>query len=153
MTLTLYLTHYLGARIVMACRDLERAEEARLDILEDTGNENVVIRKLDLSDIRSIRAFAGLINKGASPRDSLVNGAHSSFMLLKQQTRFPSLLLHAFINSSPFLYLILISEERQVNVLINNAGVMMCPFSKTSDGFEMQLGVNHLGEPRRRSQL
>lgn len=92
MTLTLYLTHYLGARIVMACRDLERAEEARLDILEDTGNENVVIRKLDLSDIRSIRAFAGLINKGASPRDSLVNGAHSSFMLLKQQTRLPSLL-------------------------------------------------------------
>ncbi|XP_054622131.1 retinol dehydrogenase 12-like isoform X2 [Dunckerocampus dactyliophorus] len=53
-----------GARIIMACRDLERAEEARLDILEDTGNENVVIRKLDLSDSRSIRAFAELINKG-----------------------------------------------------------------------------------------
>lgn len=53
-----------GARIVMACRDLERAEEARADILEDTGNENVVIRKLDLSDIKSIRAFAELINKG-----------------------------------------------------------------------------------------
>lgn len=48
----------------MACRDLERAEEARADILEDTGNENVVIRKLDLSDIKSIRAFAEIINKG-----------------------------------------------------------------------------------------
>lgn len=53
-----------GARIIMACRDLERAEEARADILEDTGNENVVIRKLDLSDTKSIRAFAELINKG-----------------------------------------------------------------------------------------
>lgn len=53
-----------GARIVMACRDLERAEEARADILENTGNENVVIRKLDLSDTRSIRAFAEVINKG-----------------------------------------------------------------------------------------
>lgn len=59
-------THYTfsGARIIMACRDLERAEEARADILEDTGNENVVIRKLDLSDTKSIRAFAELINKG-----------------------------------------------------------------------------------------
>ncbi|CAF97953.1 unnamed protein product, partial [Tetraodon nigroviridis] len=53
-----------GARIVMACRDLERAEEARADILEDTGNENVVIRKLDLSDTKSIKAFADLVNKG-----------------------------------------------------------------------------------------
>lgn len=53
-----------GARIVMACRDLERAEEARRDILEDTGNENVVIRKLDLSDTKSIQAFAELVCKG-----------------------------------------------------------------------------------------
>lgn len=53
-----------GARIVMACRDLERAEEARTDIMEDTGNENMVIRKLDLSDTKSIKAFAELVNKG-----------------------------------------------------------------------------------------
>lgn len=49
---------------MMACRDLERAEEARTDILEDTGNENVVIRKLDLSDTKSIKAFAELVNNG-----------------------------------------------------------------------------------------
>lgn len=48
----------------MACRDLERAEEARTDILEDTGNENLVIRKLDLSDTKSIKAFAELVIKG-----------------------------------------------------------------------------------------
>lgn len=28
----------------------------------------------------------------------------------------------------------------------NNAGVMMCPFSKTKDGHEMQFGTNHLGQ-------
>lgn len=33
-----------------------------------------------------------------------------------------------------------------MNILINNAGIMMCPYSKTVDGFEMQLGVNHLGK-------
>lgn len=38
------------------------------------------------------------------------------------------------------------SEEKQLHILINNAGVMMCPYSKTADGFEMQFGVNHLGK-------
>jgi NAD(P)-dependent dehydrogenase (short-subunit alcohol dehydrogenase family) len=30
-------------------------------------------------------------------------------------------------------------------VLINNAGIMACPFDKTKDGFEIQMGTNHLG--------
>jgi NAD(P)-dependent dehydrogenase (short-subunit alcohol dehydrogenase family) len=33
----------------------------------------------------------------------------------------------------------------RVDVLVNNAGVMAIPRSETKDGFEMQLGVNHLG--------
>lgn len=32
-----------------------------------------------------------------------------------------------------------------IDVLLNNAGVMACPEAKTKDGFEYQLGVNHLG--------
>jgi NAD(P)-dependent dehydrogenase (short-subunit alcohol dehydrogenase family) len=32
-----------------------------------------------------------------------------------------------------------------VDVLVNNAGVMAVPRAKTTDGFEMQLGTNHLG--------
>ncbi len=37
------------------------------------------------------------------------------------------------------------SRYEQLNLLINNAGVMMPPFSKTKDGFELQFGTNHLG--------
>jgi len=33
----------------------------------------------------------------------------------------------------------------QLDLLINNAGVMMPPYTVTDDGFELQLAANHLG--------
>ncbi|XP_019881396.2 retinol dehydrogenase 13 [Aethina tumida] len=36
-------------------------------------------------------------------------------------------------------------EQDRLDVLINNAGVMRTPNSKTKEGIEMQLGVNHMG--------
>lgn len=33
----------------------------------------------------------------------------------------------------------------RLDVLINNAGVMMCPYAQTKDGLEIQMGVNHFG--------
>ncbi|XP_068933697.1 retinol dehydrogenase 11-like isoform X3 [Petaurus breviceps papuanus] len=88
-----------GARVYLACRDLQKGELAANEIRAKTGNQQVLVQKLDLSDTKSIRAFA-----------------------------------EAFL-----------SEEKQLHILINNAGVMMCPYSKTADGFEMHIGVNHLG--------
>jgi len=36
-------------------------------------------------------------------------------------------------------------RHQQLNLLIENAGIMIPPFTKTADGFESQLGVNYLG--------
>ncbi|XP_060905426.1 retinol dehydrogenase 14-like isoform X2 [Labrus mixtus] len=89
----------IWARVVMACRDLTRAEQAAEEIRLATGNGNVTVRHLDLASVYSVKQFA---------KD--------------------------FIDS-----------EDRLDILINNAGVMMCPKGLTEDGFETQLAVNHLG--------
>lgn len=35
--------------------------------------------------------------------------------------------------------------SESIDVLLNNAGVMACPFSTTKDGLELQFGTNHIG--------
>ncbi len=37
------------------------------------------------------------------------------------------------------------NRYNHLDILINNAGIMMPPFGKTADGFELQFGTNHLG--------
>ncbi|MCJ8731047.1 hypothetical protein PDJAM_G00191480 [Pangasius djambal] len=88
-----------GARVILACRDVKKGEEAAAEIRSRVGGAQVEVRELDLADTYSIRAFA---------------------------QRF-------------------LREVSHLHILINNAGVMMCPYMKTADGFEMHLGVNHLG--------
>ncbi|XP_053098276.1 retinol dehydrogenase 14b [Pangasianodon hypophthalmus] len=90
----------LRARVIMACRDRARAEQAAAEIRACAGtcDGQLVIKHVDLTSLRSVRAFCREI----------------------------------------------IQEEPKLDVLINNAGVFRCPYSKTEDGFEMQLGVNHL---------
>ena len=38
-----------------------------------------------------------------------------------------------------------LSKNESLDLLVNNAGIMCTPFGHTTDGFEQQFGVNHLG--------
>ncbi|XP_055950260.1 retinol dehydrogenase 11-like [Argiope bruennichi] len=88
-----------GAKIIMACRDVEKGKIAAVDIQKQVQNANIIVRHLDLASFTSIRRFAEGI----------------------------------------------LMTEPYIHILINNAGVMACPRLKTTEGFEMQFGVNYLG--------
>jgi len=80
-----------GARVVLAVRDETKGREAAGRIPAE-----VEVRRLDLADLDSVRAFAA-------------------------------------------------AWDGPLDLLVNNAGVMAPPYRKTAQGFESQIGTNHLG--------
>ena len=60
------------------------------------------------------------------------------------QIRIEQLELGSFSNIRAFADRINDGVE-SIDILANNAGVMVCPFGHTADGFETQFGTNHLG--------
>ncbi|XP_022915007.2 retinol dehydrogenase 14-like [Onthophagus taurus] len=69
-----------GARVILACRSKSRADEARDKIVAKTGNQNVVVKLLDLQSFKSIRDFCEDINKNEESLDILVNNAGVAYL-------------------------------------------------------------------------
>jgi NAD(P)-dependent dehydrogenase (short-subunit alcohol dehydrogenase family) len=64
-----------GAKVILACRNLNRAEEARLKIINESGNANVVVTLLDLSSFESVDNFVKTVTECEERLDILVNNA------------------------------------------------------------------------------
>lgn len=65
----------LGAKVYMACRSLDSANQAKEEIIKETGNNNVFVRHLDLASVDSIINFAEQFKKDESKLDVLINNA------------------------------------------------------------------------------
>lgn len=63
-----------NARVILASPYMQLAEKAKAKIIEATGNQNVVVRFLDLGSMASVRQFVQEI-KQESRLDILVNNA------------------------------------------------------------------------------
>lgn len=75
-----------GARVILACRDLKKASIVKDDITKETGNQNVLIKELDLASFSSVRKFAAGILQSESRLDVLINNAGCGGITTKQVT-------------------------------------------------------------------
>ncbi|XP_026164207.1 dehydrogenase/reductase SDR family member 13-like [Mastacembelus armatus] len=64
-----------GARVILACRNQDKAQAAITDIQQETGSTDVVYMHLDLASLKSVRCFAETFLKTESRLDLLINNA------------------------------------------------------------------------------
>ena len=88
-----------GCRVVLACRIAAKAEAAKEEILSHYPSALIECVPLDLSSLKSVRAFAAAYG----------------------------------------------ARHATLDLLINNAGIMMPPYALSEDGVESQLATNYLG--------
>ena len=66
---------YLGARVILACRNPQRAEDARKALAADYPDSTVTVMLLDLADFSSIDAFVSSLQQQGTDIDVFVNNA------------------------------------------------------------------------------
>ncbi|HTE27987.1 oxidoreductase [Flavitalea sp.] len=88
-----------GANVVLACRNLEKANQALSEMKQESSTGTLEAALIDLGNLASVKQFAETY----------------------------------------------IKQHHKLDLLINNAGVMIPPASRTAQGYELQFGVNFIG--------
>ncbi|MFT7475285.1 MAG: NAD(P)-dependent dehydrogenase (short-subunit alcohol dehydrogenase family) [Verrucomicrobiales bacterium] len=88
-----------GARVILAARNEVKAASVLAGLWKEMPEARLEVHHLDVSNLASVRSFAGWY----------------------------------------------LERDEPLHVLINNAGIMMVPYGRTTDGNELQFGTNHLG--------
>ena len=98
-----------GARVILACRDWNKAKDAAREITAETGSDKVVVRIVDLGLFESVRAFAKLINETEDRLDILVNNAGLSGTYMLTRDGYESIFQVNYL--SHFLLTLLLIEK------------------------------------------
>ncbi|XP_031716847.1 retinol dehydrogenase 11-like isoform X1 [Anarrhichthys ocellatus] len=64
-----------GARVILACRDMDRGNKAAEEVKKRSGNDNVIVKKLDLASLQSVRQLAKDVLASEGRLDVLINNA------------------------------------------------------------------------------
>lgn len=64
-----------GAKVILACRNQNKAEAAIAEIQKETGSTDVLYMQLDLASLKSVRCFTETFLKSGSRLDLLINNA------------------------------------------------------------------------------
>ena len=73
-----------GARVLLACRDITKAERTADEIRKTTGNSDVDVYVLDLASLKSVRQCAGEIIKKEPKINILINNAGTCNYIVRQ---------------------------------------------------------------------
>ncbi|KAL4703603.1 hypothetical protein ACJJTC_006780 [Scirpophaga incertulas] len=92
-----------GARVIMACRNVEAAEKIKDEIVDSTKNDKIFVKKLDLSSFKSIRTFAEDVKKTEQKLDVLIHNAGYAQAFKKQKSEDDIELTMATNHYGPFL--------------------------------------------------
>jgi len=108
----------MGCHIVIACRDQTKGEESVHEIRHRAKHYRHYLRRYR-SLVKNNEQFEGSVEY--MPLDLAELASIQKFTKMFEK------------------------KHKYLNLLICNAGVMMCPYATTKDGFELQFGTNHLG--------
>merc|ERR1712223_1813447 len=64
-----------GARVIICCRDMKRANAGMADIKADSGSDLVEVLQLDLASLKSVRSCAETLLEKEEKIDYLINNA------------------------------------------------------------------------------
>ncbi|XP_049602682.1 dehydrogenase/reductase SDR family member 12 isoform X1 [Syngnathus scovelli] len=125
-----------GGRVHMVCRNKDKAEDAKVDIVNESGNTEVYVHIVDLSESRKVWEFAEAFKKQYPSLHVLINNA--GCMIHKREVN-AELLEKNFAINTMAMYLLteslipLLQKNRHPRVITVSSGGMLVQKLQTDD--------------------